>query len=67
MAVQRDGQRQCLDREGGCDAFGLQGGADGLGDTEVTKGFGAAIQVSGRRLGGRALVSCVRTQGSRLQ
>ena len=66
MALQGDRQRQRLDRESGRDALGLQRGADRLGDAEVTKGLGAAINFSGRRLGSRALIRRVRTQGSRL-
>ena len=37
MALQRDRQRQRLDREGGGDALRLQRGADGLGDAEVSR------------------------------
>jgi hypothetical protein len=67
MAVQRDRQGKCLDGEGDSDALGFQGCANGLGDAEVPKSLGAGIKLSGGRLTGRALISCVRTQGSRLQ
>jgi hypothetical protein len=67
MAVQRDRQGKCLDWEGGGDARGFQSCANGLGDAEVPKSFGAGINLSGSRLTGRALISRVRTQGSRLQ
>jgi hypothetical protein len=67
MAVQRDGQSKCLDREGGGDALGFQSCANRLGDAEVPESLDAGINLSGGRLTGRALISRVRTQGSRLQ
>jgi hypothetical protein len=63
MAIQGDRQCQSLDGEGGGDAFGLQGSTDGLGDTKVPKGFGAAGEFSSRRLCGAIKLSSRRLCG----
>jgi hypothetical protein len=64
VAVQGDGERQGLDREGVDDALGLQRSADWLGDAEVAERFIAAPQRCDLRLWGLVLIfGRIRSQG----
>jgi hypothetical protein len=66
VAIERDRQRQCLDRERGVDADILKRRADWLGDAEVAKALlGARLDVVWRYQ--LALCRYVRTQGCSLR
>jgi hypothetical protein len=60
MTVKGNRKRQRLDRESSDDPLSFQGGADGLGNAEITESLGAADVRTVR-------ARCIGAQGSRLQ